>query len=124
MTKRILYILVGSALILASCKKEADIVEPLNNNANTTMEDLNVSSNFNYETFRDVELTLIAYAQGVVEISSQEGTIFLRAYLSKKEPYSTKLTVPTYLGAIQLRFKGSVVDIELGEQPINYVFKY
>lgn len=122
--KKFLYISVLSSLVvLTSCKKDADDPNSNPDSQFETMENLKVSGEFNYETFGDYNLTLTGYTDGVVEVLSEKGVIFQRAYLKKDQPYAMKLTVPTYVQEVKLRFKGKEAELMLDSDKLSYQFK-
>jgi len=90
---------------------------------NETMENLKVSEDFNYETFGDYKLTLTGYTDGVVEVISDRGVVYQRAFLKQDQPYAMKLTVPAYIQEVKLRFKGKEVELNLNSESLSYQFK-
>lgn len=122
--KKYLFIsILSSLVVLTSCKKDSEDQNPNLDSQNETMENLKVSEDFNYETFGDYELTLTGYTDGVVEVISDKGVVYQRAFLKQDQPYSMKLTVPTYVEELKLRFKGKEVELNLDDESLSYQFK-
>ncbi len=86
------------------------------------MDELEIPSDFNWKTIKDFQLTLTGYANSIVEVTSPQGTVYQKAFLTKNEPYSIKLTVPTYEKSIRLKYMGQIIELELASNEIEYVF--
>ncbi|MBS4058506.1 MAG: hypothetical protein KGZ82_14400 [Bacteroidales bacterium] len=111
--------ILGLGLALVSCRKHFDTPKP---STITTMDDMSVPTTFDWKTFKDVQITLTGYANGIVEVTSPKGAIYQKAFLSTGMPYTMKLTVPSYETSAKLNYMGQSITIEFGTQPINYVF--
>ena len=119
LTKAWLLIVVVS-LGLSSCMKEIEDVvvqEP-----KTTLEEVVVSSDFNFETFKDLDILLTGYTSGLVEVLSPNGDVYQKVYLKKWEQYEMVVTIPTYEKAIQLRFQGKTIYIDIDSDTIIWNF--
>jgi ABC-type oligopeptide transport system substrate-binding subunit len=118
--KKIAFILAITLTVLfSSCKKDRfDYVESKPEN----MGELTVPSSFDWKTTKDVQLTLTAPGNGIVEVNNSQGATFQRAFLMPNQPYEMKLTVPSYEKTVKLKFMGQEVSLELGTANINYQF--
>ncbi len=115
-------ILLFSLLVLTTaCSKKTtndpDPVPPQN------MEDLDIKSGFDWKTTKDIQLTLTARASNIVDVQSDEGKSYQKAFLAADVPYTMKLTVPSYEESVILSFMGKEVNLELNNSTINYEFQ-
>lgn len=130
MRKLLLLFVIGTVFILSSCRKEAESSSLSNSTttSNTTSsqptktEQLNVTSDFNWKTFKDVQLTLTGNANSIIEVASTNQTVYQRAYLAKDIPYTMKLSVPAYETSVHLLYLGKDVTIPLSSGILVYKF--
>jgi hypothetical protein len=118
MKKSILLSLVALVVILSSCKKDR-FDEP---KAPEKMEELTVPASFDWKTTKDYSITLSAYTNGIAEVSNTADVVYQKAFLTSGQPYTMKLTVPSYEKTIRLKFMGKSQDIALGSPSISYQF--
>lgn len=107
-----------NALMLSSCKKD-----PKPETLPENMEKLKVPANFNWKTTKDFQLTLTGKTAGIVEVASPQGIAYQKAYLNANQPYTMKLTVPTYEKSVRLKFLGQDVLVTLGAASMSYQFQ-
>ena len=128
MKNLILLLTIGLILSFASCKKESVSsmapaqVTPSPTVQITKTEQLKVASDFNWKTFKDVQLTLTGTTNSIVEVASTNNTVYQRAYLSKDLAYTMKLSVPSYETSVHLLYMGKDVSINLSSNNIVYKF--
>ena len=128
MKNLILLIAIGLILSFASCRKESvssmapEQVAPAQTVQITKTEQLKVASDFNWKTFKDVQLTMTGTANSIVEVASSNNTVYQRAYLSKDLAYTMKLSVPSYETSVHLLYMGKDVSVNLSSNNINYKF--
>lgn len=126
--KNLLVCIIGVVLFLSSCRKEAEISTLPNSTAvpvtvqPTKTEQLKVTSDFNWKTFKDVQLTLTGTGNSIVEVTSANKVVYQRAYLSKDLAYTMKLSVPAYETAVHLLYMGKNVTIPLSSGTLAYTF--
>jgi len=119
MKKIITYLAVIVLFITVSCQKDMD-TKPENTMSNVeSMEDLDVNPAFQWKTEETYELTVEAFTRGMMEVTGQNGVVYLRVYLKKRTPETFKLTAPTYENSLQLNFKDRVKSISLDNQMIE-----
>ena len=125
-----LFLLIAIAVIfsLSSCKKEsassmapAQVIPPQTVQITKT-DQLKVASDFNWKTFKDIQLILTGTSNSIVEVASANNTVYQRAYLSKDLAYTMKLSVPSYESSIHLLYMGKDVNINLSSNNIVYKF--
>jgi hypothetical protein len=129
MKKLLLLLVIGAIFTLSSCRKEANS-SMLPNSTSTTptatqitkTEQLKVASDFNWKTFKDIQLTLTGTASSIVEVASSNQTVYQRAYLSKDQGYTMKLSVPSYETSFHLLYMGKDVNVNLSSNNIVYKF--
>lgn len=125
-----LFVLIAIGLILsfASCRKESiSSTAPAQQTPPPTVqitktEQLKVASDFNWKTFKDVQLTLTGTANSIVEVASTNNIVYQRAYLSKDLAYTMKLSVPSYETSVHLLYMGKDISVNLSSNNIVYKF--
>lgn len=128
MKKYLLVYIIGVILIFSTCRKEADTSSLPNSTVTPTTtqptktELLKVTSDFNWKTFKDVQLTLTGNANSIVEVTSANQIVYQRAYLSKDLAYTMKLSVPAYETSVHLVYMGKDVTIPLSSGILAYKF--
>ncbi len=110
------------SLIFSSCKR-IEPIEDVPENGITEMEDMQVTSSFDWKTSTDYTLTLEGNSSNIVEITSEEGTPYLKVFIKANESYSTKLTVPTYEEKVILKYMGKEVSLDLNSSELSYKFE-
>lgn len=86
-----------------------------------TMEDIRVSPNFDWKTFRDVRLTLDG-GEGLFEVVSPRGVVYHKANLLPNQEYSFNLTVPTYERNVMVKHAGQSVPLDLSDNSAQMSF--
>jgi hypothetical protein len=123
-----LLIVIGAILTLSSCRKETNSSMLPNSTTTpnatqiTKTEQLKVASDFNWKTFKNVQLTLTGTANSIVEVAASDQTVYQRAYLSKDQAYTMKLSVPSYESSVHLLYMGKDVNVNLSSNNIVYKF--
>jgi hypothetical protein len=119
MKKAILISVVLLGIIFTSCQKDFD-EQPIQ--APTTMDDLQVPSNFDWKTTKDINFNLKGDYNSIVEVLASNGKVYHKAFLTQNHTYGVKLTLPSYEKQITLRYKGQEVPIELDGSTVNHTF--
>lgn len=100
--KKIAFIItIALTIVFTSCKKDRFENE---DQVPANMEELTVPSNFDWKTTKDVQLTLSASSNGIVEVNNNQGISYQKAFLSSGQPYTMKLTVPSMRKQLSLSF--------------------
>lgn len=135
--KKLVYLIsIGFVFILSSCSKAPVIEDPTSlvtpttisttsttDNTITNLDELEVSSNFNWKTYKDVSISLTGNSNSIVEVISQDGnTVYQRVYLSMGKTYEIKLAVPTYEKQLNLKFNGQLKYVNISSGNANYTF--
>jgi len=122
-------IVIGVILTLSSCRKETNSSMVPNSTTTTPAatqitktEQLKVASDFNWKTFKNVQLTLTGTANSIVEVAASDQTVYQRAYLSKDQAYTMKLSVPSYETSVHLLYMGKDINVNLSSNNIVYKF--
>lgn len=118
MKAKINYFLLSFLLItiFSSCKK--DLTEPKATEA--SIENIAVPESFDWKTTKEYTMNLTSNSSGLLEVTNNEGIAYFRLFLSAGNPYSGKLTLPSYETKVILKFKGINTEIELTSQNISY----
>jgi hypothetical protein len=119
MKKAIYLTLISLVVLFTSCRKDFDNPTP---KVPATMEDLKIPADFDWKTIKDIQLTLTGYANSIVEVTSPEGVVYQKSFLTRNEPYIMKLTVPTYERSLRLKYMGQNIELELSSGTIEYIF--
>ncbi len=116
-------------IIFSSCSKkwddiaaEAEKNTALTEEVITELGDLQAPDNFDWKTVKDVEITLTGSENGLVEASSGTGVIYQKAYLASNQPYTMKLTVPTYESSVQLKMNNRSESVSISSGNVSYSF--
>jgi len=123
--KRLILILTAVMLVsLASfsCKK----IEPIEDTPDTgitEMEDLQVTTSFDWTTSTNYTLTLEGKYSNIVEVTNMENVPYLKLFIKANESFSTKLTVPSYEDRVILKYMGNEVTIELNSKELSHKFE-
>jgi len=119
MKKLILFF--GTLLVItASCKKD-ELVQPAQEPV--TMENIQVPANFEWRTTADYMLNLTGPVNSLVELVSDKGVVFQRAYILKDQTLKMKLTLPSYEKVVYLQYLGQKVEMKLTSGTLSYQFK-
>ncbi|MDD4921266.1 MAG: hypothetical protein PHS30_02175, partial [Bacteroidales bacterium] len=93
---------------------------PFDTDTVENFDDLNVSSNFNWETSHDVEFLITADHTTVINITSEDGTIqYHKGFYSQlPDAYEVKINLPTYVqrvlvNGVSTSVTGTMVEIPL-----------
>lgn len=119
MKKLILISFVLLGIVFTSCRKDFE-EQPIQ--APTSMEDLQVPSNFDWKTTKDVNFNLKGEYNSLVEVLASNGKVYHKAFLTQNQNYGVKLTIPSYEKQVTLRYKGQEVPVELDGSTVNHTF--
>lgn len=117
-TKLTIFSIIIILLGFTSCRKELSQGNP----EDKTIHDIQVSDEFNWKTTRDIQLTLTANADGIIEVANDQGIAYQKAYLTSGTPLLMKFTVPSYEDQITLKFSGQEVSLGLDSENLSYQF--
>jgi hypothetical protein len=119
MKKHILITVLALAALFTSCRKDR-FEGP---KAPEKMEELTVPANFDWKTTKDVQITLSANANGIVEVMNSQQIAYQKAFLTPAQPYVMKLTIPSFEKSVKLRFQGKEASLEIGSGNLSYNFQ-
>ncbi len=121
----VLMILVAVSLLLGACKSPSSSNNSVDDPSNSasSMETMKVPANFNWRTTADYSLTIDADVAGLVQVVSNKGGVYHRAYLNGKDAYTFTLTVPTYETEVKLRHQGQEVLMDLSGKTLFHAFE-
>jgi hypothetical protein len=119
--KYISILLFSIILLSTACSKKTttdpDPTPPEN------MDNLEITSGFDWKTTKDFQLTVTAKTSNIVEVLSDEGKSYQSAFLTANLPHTMKVTVPTYETSVRLKYMGKDVSLDLGDGSLNYEFQ-
>lgn len=119
--KKLLLISISILVVLSSCKINPKDDDPQPNEPQS-MEDLNISSSFDWKTTTDYSLSLKSQSSNVVIVTSTDGTVYYQGFIKSGVTLETKLTLPSYEEKILLKFKGDTVELDLSGSNLSYDF--
>jgi hypothetical protein len=108
--------MIAALTSLYSCRKDLEPTIP------SSMEELKVPANFDWKTTKDHTFVFQSGSSGLVAVNSKSGTTYHRAYLMQGNPYTIKLTLPTFEKRVVLVFKDQTLEVELTGSIINRQF--
>jgi len=102
--KKIILIFAVLTVVLSSCRK--DFTEKEEQIQSKTMVDLTIDDNFSWKTTKDIEVSISSSSNETVIIKSQSGYVYLKAFLTSRQEFTSKITVPTYVSDVIVVCKG------------------
>jgi hypothetical protein len=115
-------LLVLAGTMFLSCRKN-DLREQ-QQDQEITMENLQVTPTFNWETTREVTVVLTSNASGVVRIQPTEGmNPYNKGYLEKGTTYETIIKIPTYADSVRLTLNGVSHSLKISGNALTYHFE-
>ncbi len=118
---KLFIILFSFLLFTTACKKDSP-VDP-NPVAPENMADMKVNANFDWKTTRDVQITMTGKVNNMVTVFSSEGDTYQKAFLKANQPYTMKLTIPSYETSVRLKYMGQDISLDLGNGTLSYQFQ-
>ncbi|MCF8234053.1 MAG: hypothetical protein K9G67_01395 [Bacteroidales bacterium] len=121
--KKLIIIIAILSLSLTACQK-FEPLQPENpeDTGNKTLSEATISENFNWQTTKNVEVTLTGSVNDVVKVKASNGDIYHKALLSKGITYVTRITIPTFEKEVTLSYNGKNVTATLEENKIEHTF--
>ncbi|NQV01322.1 MAG: hypothetical protein HQ542_01645 [Bacteroidia bacterium] len=122
--KKLSIVFVMSVLIFSACKKDLEVMEPAPAPVQTTaMADMNVDSDFDWKTIKDLQVEIKSNARAVLYIMSREGTVYHKAMMKNGETYQTSIAVPTYEAELEIVLAGQTRIIPVTKDWISVSFQ-
>lgn len=125
--KKLVFALIVGSVAFASCQKDTDEDNQHNFSGNTvkggSMEDLKVSSSFDWKTSQDVSFDIFSKRDAVIAIQSVEGGTYEKGFIRANSKYSSKITLPAGTEKVQLKFNNTIKEIELNSNSVSYIFE-
>jgi len=86
------------------------------------MDDLSVSSDFNWKTTKDYQISFTTTNSGLVKVENGNGVVFQSAFLKADETYKMKINLPSYQKTVNLKFMNEDVVLKLDNSQLEYNF--
>lgn len=118
---KLLIIFFSLLLVTTACKK--DDTTNTNPIVPATMDDLNVSSDFDWKITQDIQITITGNTNNMVKVTSLDGDIFQKAFIKANEPYIMELSIPSHLTSVKLQYMDQDVTLEIGNGVFSYKFQ-
>lgn len=119
--KKIIVLIIGSFILLSACRKEI-VKKDITPGNPTSMDELSISSDFNWKTTKDYQITFSANNSNLLKVENDNGLVFQSAFLRADEPYKMKLNLPTYQKTVHLKFLNEDVVLKLDNTELEYNF--
>lgn len=117
---KLLILIFSLLLVTTACKKNDNTnTEPI---APETMDDLNVTSSFDWKITQDLQITITGNTNNIVKVTSLEGEVFQKAFIKVNEPYIMKLSIPSSLTSVKLKYMEQDVTLEIGNGIFSHNF--
>jgi len=117
--KKYLLLLLVSMLIATSCQKSN--TEPISPSSKT-IEDLNVSATFDWNSTKDYQFTISGPLSRTVSITSTEGAVYQKGLIQPNTPFIVTVTLPSYIKKVRLVYVDQNVEYTLTGTTISYTF--
>ncbi|MDK2910961.1 MAG: hypothetical protein PWR20_2529 [Bacteroidales bacterium] len=111
-TKFTLILLASVIIALASCRKE-ELPEPAVPQKPTSMKEMQVPVDFNWKTTRNLQVSITAKSNGLVEILDSKGNAYQKAFLTANKTFVLKFTVPTFEKSLKIKFNGKETSVDI-----------
>jgi len=122
--KKFIAIIAIISLGLTACQKDFEPLQPENSDetGNKTLAEATIDESFNWQTTKNVEVTLTGSVSDVVTVKASNGDIYHKAFLAKGNTYVTKITVPTFENEITFSYDGKNVSLPVENNKIDHNF--
>lgn len=124
--KKIVHLIIVSAMFItfSACNKPSIIDEGSQEQIEETrtMDDLEVSADFDWKTTKDIQLKLSGEGSGVVYVNTVDGNNYHKALLNSQSDYVTKITVPSYVKELALSYNGQSNTVLIDNGLVEYNF--
>lgn len=119
--KRIVMLLCIACIVIPSCRKyDKTAEEPA---SSKSMNEMNVDPGFRWETTRLVDITLSGPRTGVVYIKESGGeSCYHKGLLTGGQPYTTKITVSSYVREVRLSLNGFTCTVPITAGSVQFNF--
>lgn len=127
-TLKLTILVIFVTLSLVSCTKrwdttgQIDAENPIEIETISTLDDISVPANFNWKTFKDIEITVNGANSGIVEAASNKDIVYQKIYLGQNQSYTMKLSVPTYESSIRLKMNNQTQLVNISSGHASYSF--
>lgn len=118
--KKTLVLILGTLILFSACRRE--IKKDINPVSMASMDELEVSSDFNWKTTKDYQITFSANNSNLLKVENDNGVVFQSAFLKADEPYKMKLNLPSYQKTVHLKFLNEDVVLKLDNTELEYNF--
>lgn len=114
--KKLVFALIVGSVAFASCQKDTDEDNQHNFSGNTvkggSMEDLKVSSSFDWKTSEKVSIEIHSLDDAVVSVQSVDGGVYEKGFVKANSLYTTSLTLPQGTEKLVLNFNNRTFEVE------------
>lgn len=120
---RALSLFILSFLYLTACDAPTKSGADETQDAINSIEDLDIPSDFDWKTQKNIRFSLNGYQTSSVRIVSESGALYHRGNLFADTEYSFELTIPDYVERISVLYRGQEKEFELNGSEIIHNFE-
>lgn len=102
MKSKFTLIILASVIIAFASYKKDELPEPSKPQKPTSMKEMQVPADFNGKTTRNLQISISAKSNGLVETLDSKGNAYQKAFLMANKPFVLKFTVPTFEKSLKL----------------------
>ncbi len=108
---------------MIACRKDIEVTKSdISQGHLKSMTELKVASDFNWKTFRDVQVELYGTAKTVVFLKSSSGAVYEKAIVQPHQTYNTIIAIPTYETELTITCNGQPHIVKILNEKISYSF--
>ncbi|MEJ5303951.1 MAG: hypothetical protein HPY80_11110 [Bacteroidales bacterium] len=77
------------------------------------MKEMQVPADFNWKTTCNLQVSITAKSNGLVEILDSQGNAYQKAFLLANKPFVLKFTVPTFEKSLKIKFNWKETSVDI-----------
>lgn len=122
MKKLVYIILIGLAFTLSSCMKDDSDTNPDSDQNVDSMQELNVSDNFDWKTSGSVLLKVKGLQNGTVTVKGLNGKVYYKGFHNMFIHISTMITLPDKVTEVEIAYNGETATVPVVDNRITHSF--
>ncbi len=115
-------LIVGIGVVLSVCHKPTTMEQNNGPESSKDFEEMEVKDHFQWKTLKDVSVTLTSETDVVVQIQSDKGNVYMKAFVKAGEAFESKITIPTYVTEVTLASKSQTYNQSVIDKKIEKHF--
>ncbi len=121
----ILLACLGLMFSLSSCRKDLEAIQPQVSQSDLkSMNDMKVTSDFNWSTYQEVQVNISVKGKAVVFIKSASSpeVVYEKAMALPNQVYSTIIAIPTYETELIISVNGIPNKVAISNNQVSCTF--